>query len=169
MRARNALAALVLVAAACKPQPETADQANARMSAEGDSAKAQLETMAATYARQLMAGHTDSLAMFYADNAVMMPPNMPTATGKENIRRALAGMFAQGAPTNVGLRVESVSANGPIAVERGRYSMVMGPVSDSGKYLIHWHRINGEWKMVEEMWNSDLPPQPAAPAPRRRG
>jgi ketosteroid isomerase-like protein len=166
MHARIAVAAAALVVAACKPQPETAEQANARMSAEGDSVKAQLEAMAATYARQMMGGHTDSLAMFYADNAVMMAPNMPTATGKENIRQALAGMFAQGAPTNVVLRVESVSANGPIAVERGRYSMVMGPVSDSGKYLIHWHRINGEWKMVEEMWNSDLPAAPQPPARR---
>ena len=167
MKRMASLLAVVALAAACQ-KPETAEQASARMQAESDSAKAAIEQHAANYARWMMGNQVDSMVSEHSDNATMMPPNMAPVTGHDAIRQALTGMMAQGVPSSVHFTVQSVSANGPLAVERGRYHMTMGAMADSGKYLVHWHRVNGEWKMVDEIWNSDVAAPPPAPA-RRRG
>jgi ketosteroid isomerase-like protein len=170
MKRMASLLAVVALAAACQT-PETAEQASARMQAESDSAKAQIEQSMAAFARYAGAGQADSLASLYADNAVLMPPNMSAATGRAAIQEAFAGMLQAGAPT-LHFVVQSVVANGPLAVERGTYHMTTPasagqPASaDSGKYLAHWHRIDGQWKMVDDIWNSDAPMTPA-PARRR--
>ncbi len=168
MKRMTSLVAVAALLAACQ-KPETAEQASARMQAESDSAKAAIEQHAANYARWMMGNQVDSMVSEYADNATMMPPNMAPATGRDAIRQALTGMMAQGVPSSVHLAVQSVSANGPLAVERGRYHMTMGSpaVADSGKYLVHWHRINSEWKMVDDIWNSDVAAPPPAPTRRR--
>jgi ketosteroid isomerase-like protein len=40
------------------------------------------------------------------------------------------------------------------------------PVSDHGKFATVWKKqVNGSWKAVMDMWNSDLPAAPPAPVP----
>ena len=171
MKRTAALLAVTALAVACQ-KAETADQAGARMQAESDSAKAQIEQSMAAFARYAGASQADSLATLYADDAVLMPPNMSAVTGRAAIRDAYAGMLQAGAPT-LHFNVLSVVANGPLAVERGTYHMTTPasagqPASaDSGKYLARWQRADGQWKMVEDIWNSDAPAAPPAPARRR--
>jgi len=72
---------------------------------------------------------------------------------------------------------ESVMANGPLGVDRGTYTFTftpnkgmenMGvPPADTGKYLVHWHKVNGTWQIAELIYNSDLPLPAPAPARRR--
>ena len=159
-------AVAVLALAACKPAAETPDQAQARMAAEGDSVKAGVTQMDNAFAEHMKAGHADSVAAFYADNASLMAPNMPAAHGAAAIKAALTSMLAQGKPTAFTLTPQEVSANGPMAIERGRYVFGSAMGVDSGKYLVHWHKIGGTWKIVDDIWNSDNPamPMPAAPA-----
>jgi uncharacterized protein (TIGR02246 family) len=171
VRIRSSIAVLAVLAACQKA--ETPEQAQARMSAESDSARASIEQNMQAFARHVNAGHADSLAALYADDAVLMPPNMPAATGRAAIQEAFAGMM-QGGATTIRFAVQSVSANGPLAVERGTYSYTMTPagggpaMADSGKYLVHWHRIAGRWMIVEDAWNSDVAVPEPAPAGRRR-
>ncbi len=171
MRTTRYLAVAAVALAACQAS-ETQEQMQARIRAESDSARALIEQAAAAFGRLVSAGHADSLALMYAENAVLMPPNMPPATGRAAIRETFAGMLA-GGPTTVHLAVGSVVANGPIAIESGRYHMTMQPpapapaMTDSGKYLVHWHRVDGAWRMAEDIWNSDVPVEAPAPARRR--
>ena len=156
--------------AACKPAPAN-DQASRRMS--DDSVRTLIDLRNADFSHHMMAGHGDSLVTFYAADASVMPPNMPAMHGTEAIRAGLNGMLAQGLPTAFSLRSENVVVSGDMAVERGRWTWTMpGPnnavVSDSGKYLVHWHKQGATWVMMEDMWNSDAPmAPPAAPARRR--
>lgn len=166
---KTAALALVIVAACQKPAANdpAAEQAHS------DSVKAAIEAMAPRYAAHFIAGNVDSLVAFHAPNATMMPPNMAATSGTDAIRQSYTGIFAGGKPTVFTLRVEAVSVHGPLAVERGRY-VFTGPVApgvvatDSGKYLNHWHEVGGRWLIVDEIWNSDLPPPPMPPEPRRR-
>jgi hypothetical protein len=32
-----------------------------------------------------------------------------------------------------------------------------------GKYLAEWHKIDGEWLMVSDIWNNDAPMPPTPP------
>jgi hypothetical protein len=35
-----------------------------------------------------------------------------------------------------------------------------GKTVETGKYIEFWHRINGKWFMVRDIWNDDAPPAP---------
>jgi hypothetical protein len=80
---------------------------------------------------------------------------------------ALNGMAAM-KPALV-LTTESVAANGPIAIEAGTYKFTFtppgapAPMTDTGKYLVHWHKVGDKWMLVDNIWNSDLPAMPAGP------
>ncbi|HEY2805009.1 MAG TPA: nuclear transport factor 2 family protein [Gemmatimonadales bacterium] len=168
MRTRY-LAVAVLLLAACKPPAETDEAANARMSAEADSVKTGVTMMDNAFASAMVAGNVDGMVANYADNATVMPPNMGPIHGKVAIKAGFTAMVSQGKPSRFVLSPGEVSANGPMAVVRGRYDWTgPGPngvmASDSGSYLEHWHKMGGSWKLVDDIWASDLPPMPMAPA-----
>lgn len=168
MRTRS-IAALVLVLAACKEEPETADQMNARMAAEADSAKTHIEAANAAAARHMAAGNVDSALALYADNAVSMMPGMAAMEGKAAITQGFRGMMQQmGGSLTIAFHTLAVSARGPMAIERGHWVMT-APMADSGYYLTHWHRMDGRWMIVEDINNSSAPmPMPAPSGSRRR-
>ena len=154
---------LALVAAVgCMPPP-TGDAANAKKA---------IDTANAQWARLTSSGHADSIAEFYAENAVVMPPNMAPTRGKAAIR-AFFATLNEVKPT-LSLRSDSVWASGSAAVEQGRWWWKWTgapppgmPVADSGKYIVRWVNENGRWLMAQDIWNSDVAlPTPAAPAPR---
>jgi ketosteroid isomerase-like protein len=164
MRFSVLIPTMALAAAACTPKAETPEQAMARMQSESAAARTTIDSLSREFANHLNMGHADVVAGFYADNAVVMPPNMPAATTRDAIMSAFGEFIAMKAQLT--LTPVSVVANGPMAVERGTYSVTMtppgatAPVTDTGKYLVHWHLMDGKWMLVEDIWNSDLPPMP---------
>lgn len=155
------------VAAGCQPKAETAEQAGARMDTESAAAKTAIDSLATEFAAHFNQGHGDIVAAMYSEQAHLMPPNGPVAVGREAIKAAFAPFFAM-QPT-LKLTPESVAANGPLAVDRGTYTLsytppgAKAPVNDTGKYLVHWHLIEGKWLLVDDIWNSDLPAMPMGP------
>ena len=168
MRIHRSFAVLLLgTAFACQPADTSADAKNAI-----DAANAQWPRLTST-------GHADSIAEFYAADAVVMPPNMATVRGKDAIRTFFATINTIQPRPTLTLRAVTVVANGPVAVETGRWHWAYPagatlppgtPAVDSGKYIVRWAQQNGKWLMVDDVWNSDLPvPAPAPPpAPTRR-
>jgi ketosteroid isomerase-like protein len=155
----------LLAAVACMPPPS---------GTAGDAKKA-IDAANATWGRLTSTGHADSIAEFYTQNAIVMPPNMAPTRGKEAIRAFFATMNAV-KPT-LTLHADSVWANGSAAVEQGRWRWKWaagvplppgaGPV-DSGKYIVRWVNEDGKWLMAQDIWNSDVAlPTPAAAAPPR--
>jgi len=153
-------AAGVLWLAACAPSPGPDDEQQARIDRETALARQAIEFTAQRYMMHFNAGNADSVAVIYAERGRVMGPNAPAAVGRE----AIAGGFRTMGPMKptLSLRTEEVAANGPVAVERGRYTMTVTPPggsqrADSGKYLIRWRRTAAEWMIVDHIWNSDLP------------
>lgn len=163
---RYAVSALVTVAAltACQ-QAETAEQMHARMQMESDSARVAIDARGKAFTEAANAGNADGIASLYTDDAVLMPPDMPAVTGRDNIRAVFAGMMAQMPGMKIAFEVQDVAANGPLAGERGAW-IITTPTPDGGssemrgKYLVAWHRIDGEWMMVWDIWNNDAPMPP---------
>jgi len=154
MRAHTYLTLLVAASFACQPA-DTSASANAAI----DAANAQWPRLTST-------GHADSIAEFYAADAVIMPPNMAT-------------MNTMDPKPILTLHADAVHGTGAMAMERGRWHWAYpagaklppgSPASDSGKYNVHWMQQNGKWLMVDDIWNSDspLPMAPPPPAPARR-
>jgi uncharacterized protein (TIGR02246 family) len=156
------------VAAACRPAAESPEQQNARLRAESDSARAAIEAQGARFTRFFNAGQTDSVASLYTSDATVMPPGMPAVTGTDSIRATFAAMGTMmPAGTTLAFQVQSVVANGPIAIERGSWTMMVpagdsAPTESRGKYLVMWRNVGGEWRIQEDIWNEDTPP-PATP------
>src|SRR5437773_11449054 len=78
MRALCYLSFLLITAFACQPADTSA------------SAKAAIDAANAQWPRLTSTGHADSIAEFYAADAVIMPPNMATMHGKDAVRAFFA-------------------------------------------------------------------------------
>ena len=164
---RSLMAALGIFAmiTACQPVAETAEQAEARMASEAAAAKTAIEASNTRFMAHFNAGQGDSVAAHYTEDGRVMAPNMPVASGRQAIA---ASMGAMGGATLV-LTTESVAASGSLAVERGTYKITLtppgatAPITDTGKYLVHWHKVGDNWMMVDDIWNSDLPAMPMGP------
>jgi len=155
------------VLAACQPAAETAEQAEARMASEIAAARTAIEAANAQMAAHMNAERYDSAAMAYAEDARALPPNMVADVGRAAILKSLQRMA--GMKGTISFTTTSVAANGPLAVEAGTYSFTFtppgapAPVTDNGKYMAHWHKMGDNWMIVENIWNSDLPPMPMGP------
>ena len=171
MRTTRSIALFAFVALAACQKAETPEQAGARRRAASDSAMTAITAMAANFSRHFSAGHADSLAEIYAADASLMPPNQPAVHGRDSIRAAMAAFFAEAPGASLIVRPQYANATETGAFEVGRWTMTFPAASgvrpDSGKYIATWVRRNGQWKMVNDIWNSDLPPAPA-PVARRR-
>jgi uncharacterized protein (TIGR02246 family) len=111
----------------------------------------------------------DAWMAFYSDDAVVLPPNEPTATSRESIRRSvgellgLPGVSVNWQPTKV-----EVSKSGDIAYLYGTYDLSMTgpkgePETDHGKVAEIWKKqADGGWRCAVDTWSSDLPAQPTA-------
>ena len=104
----------------------------------------------------------DGVVGLYLPDAHFMTPNAPSATGPA-LREAWKALL--GAPqlqaTLTPLEVK-VAASGDLAYERGAYRIgVGGAAPDVGKYIVVWRKTDGQWKVAQDIFNSDLP-APAA-------
>ncbi len=104
----------------------------------------------------------DAILGFYAETAMEMPANTPIADGHQAIR-AWYESWLTAEVTNIWTtEVIEVTASGDLAYERGTYNFSMntpdGPIEDVGKYVLIWKKIDGKWKAVADISNSDLPP-----------
>ncbi len=110
----------------------------------------------------------DKTVSFYADDAMVLPPNQSMVTSKSGIRDLWKGFFDS--LTDISWKTTRVetSKSGDMACLIGTYEMAMKDGSkDKGKYCEVWEKkAGGKWKVATDMFSSDLPVAPAtSPAP----
>jgi uncharacterized protein (TIGR02246 family) len=99
---------------------------------------------------------------FYADDAVLLPPNHPAVAGRTDIQAYFQGMLDAGVES-IRLEAVQVEVSGPLAWVRGRYTLAIArpggsPLHDTGKSLVCYRRQrDGAWKAVADMFSSDRP------------
>jgi ketosteroid isomerase-like protein len=110
----------------------------------------------------------ERLLSFFADGATELSPNAPMATGKEALRKVWSDYFASPGfaiswqPTKV-----EASRGGDLGYSIGTYLQTTRdaagkPVIDRGKYVTIWKKqADGSWKVIADVFNSDLPAPPA--------
>lgn len=106
---------------------------------------------------------------FYADDALLLPPNAPIATGKEAIRTVWSQFVAiPGFAINWQTTKVEVSRAGDLAYQVASFEVTVNdpkgrPVADRGKYVAVWKRQpDGSWRVITDIWNSNSPPPSAA-------
>lgn len=113
----------------------------------------------------LQASDAEKIMQFYAPDAVVMMANKPIMRGLEEIRKANSETFADTTllfSTYSG-RVDTiiVSASGDLAYALGRQEMTVkttnGKLTDKGKWVDVWRKIDGIWRVVVSTGTSDMP------------
>jgi len=106
----------------------------------------------------------DKTVAFYADDAVVLPPNQPAVTNKDGIRNLWKGFLDSFIDISWKTARVEVAKSGEMAVLTGTYEMTMKDGGkDKGKYCELWEKkADGKWKVGIDMFSSDLPAQPAS-------
>jgi uncharacterized protein (TIGR02246 family) len=100
-------------------------------------------------------------ASWYAEDAVFMPANAPTAEGRPAIQKALEGLGRVDAFSQPVMEVDGV---GDLAYARVNYDLAFTPANttvpmkDNGKVLLVLRKqSDGKWRTSHGMSNSNLP------------
>ena len=131
-----------------------------------------LRDLDAQWSKAAEAKDVDKTVSYYAESAVVMPPNASAAMTKESIRSAWKEMLTTpGAAISWKATKVEVAKAGDLAYVSGTYEETMTdasgkPAKDRGKYVeIFKKQADGTWKVVADIWNSDLPASASSPAP----
>jgi ketosteroid isomerase-like protein len=102
-------------------------------------------------------------AELYQDDAVLMPPNQESFSGKDAWLEWAAEWHITGI-TRYDLGIDAIQVSGDLAYMRGTYAEVLTmegvpePFSDQGKALQIWKKqADGSWKIAVDSWSSNLP------------
>lgn len=129
--------------------------------------EATVRARSADYLRAAQARDVDRIMALTSPSATMAMPNAPLASGGAAVRAAWADFL--GMP-NVSISWQPtsfmVASSGDIATESGTYTLGFnspdGRVTDSGNYTAVWHKVGGDWVVVNDIATSSQP-MPAAP------
>jgi uncharacterized protein (TIGR02246 family) len=126
--------------------------------------------VADAYVAAVLKGDAAAVGRQYTEDAVEMPPGMPSIKGKPAIQEYYTKLF--GGPGKVTAftldHIES-RTSGDVGYDAGTYRQTMSPAppgappEDTGKYVVVLKRTGGQWKVAYAIYNSDLAP-PSAPA-----
>ena len=108
------------------------------------------------------AKNAPAIAALYTEDGAVMPPNGPIGKGHEAIQKTWASMMqTPGFDLTFVPEQIIVSSSGDMALDRGAYRLAVAPngkaMTDTGKYVVVWRKIGGEWKAAADIFNSDLP------------
>ena len=102
------------------------------------------------------------IAELYAEEGAVMPPNAPIGKGRAAIQQTWASMMrTPGFDLTITPEQIVISSSGDMALDRGTYALTVAPAgttqSDTGKYVVVWRKIGGDWKAAADIFNSNLP------------
>ena len=106
----------------------------------------------------------DGTVAFYADDAVLLPPNAPIATNKKSIRESWAALLGPNTSLSWKVSKAEVDQSGELGYIYGAYKLSIAdpkggkPFNDAGKFLEVWKKqSDGGWKCIVDTYNSDVP------------
>jgi ketosteroid isomerase-like protein len=109
------------------------------------------------------AGSVERMRVHFADDLVMMAPNMPTVVGAANAEQAMRQFFDMFSVQIAYTSIEIV-VSGDWAFDRGTYTHTLTPrrggtaLKETGKYLWLYRRTpQGVWKQARVIWNTSDP------------
>jgi uncharacterized protein (TIGR02246 family) len=107
----------------------------------------------------------DKITSFYAEDATLLMPDTPAASGMAAIKAAFKPLAEDKnfSGTFAATKVD-VSKSGDLGYSQGTYSITMTdaktkkPVTEHGKYVtVYKKQADGAWKAVEDINNADGP------------
>jgi len=128
--------------------------------------EAAVRAQTTNWAKAYNGGDAKAVAALYAEDALLLPPGAPGASGRPAIlaffTKDIAAAKAAGVVFNINGKTD-VGVSGDMGWESGTYTAtVNGAVVESGKFLSVSRKKDGQWLYIRDTWNADAPPAPAA-------
>jgi uncharacterized protein (TIGR02246 family) len=126
----------------------------------------------AQWAKTAGTNDLDGTVSYYTDDASLLPPNAPIATGKQEIRAVWATMLTPDTTVSWQVSKADVARSGELAYVMGTYQITAKnpqgkSQEDRGKMVEVWKKqADGKWKTVADIFNSDVPA--AAPVEKKK-
>ena len=135
--------------------------ANIPLQAGDDKAAKELVALDEAWSKAAGERNVDAVASYYADDARVYPPNEPIVVGHAAAKEAWAKMLADPS-VKLSWKTTAAAVEGSMGYTAGTYQMSFNgpdgkPAIDTGKTLAVWKKgKDGKWKVIHDMWNSDL-------------
>ena len=147
--------------AGCTKVPDAQSDQVAEVKSEASGAQ-EIRTANARWLQLISNKDAAGIAQLYAEDGVALPQNDKAAVGPQAIGQWWARqMKTPGYALTFGTDQLVFSTSGDMALDRGWYRFsAQGPngsINDTGKYIVVWRKIDGEWKVAADIFNTDLP------------
>ena len=117
----------------------------------------------------MIKGDNEMLLSFYDDNVISLPNYGEMIRGIDAMKAHQAEAEAKGNKVlSMTLKAKKVTDYGDVLVEIGFYKIsfkiaeMPEPYNDSGKYLTVWKKDGKSYKIINEIWNTNVHPMMAA-------
>jgi len=149
----------LLVAACSGPAPAPRNEGTAFDLA---AARQEIAELNERFTSAHVTGDVDAIDAMFVPDAVSYPPGAEAVRGLPAMHAFTVEYLAAGLSE---FREETTEfyGNAELVVDAGTYVVTWGeePVTERGKYLNVWQRVDGEWKIRSNIWNADAPAAPA--------
>jgi ketosteroid isomerase-like protein len=124
--------------------------------AQAQDAKAEVTKALEAFEAAFNANDGATMASYYADAAIVMPPGVEPASGRAAIDAMHAAPNAGG--ITMDLKIKDLMVSGDLVVETGGWTATdpAGAHLDHGTYLAVWKKTDAGWKMIRDTWNSSM-------------
>lgn len=144
---------LLLIGGCQSPSPPPASEAIQK-----------IEKVSAARAAAFNNEDAESIASYFTEDAVLMPPNQPADTGRAAVAAYYQSLFDAYDP-ELSSRYVDVAVSDSLAYGRGIATVTVtpeeggDPVTSTSKYLnILEKQPDGTWKTTHDIWNANTPP-----------
>jgi len=119
--------------------------------------RAEISETARRFLRSFAQHDIAAIAACYTEDAQMLPAHMKPIDGRAAIGAVFK--FTGGQGHTLEFLTRELDVLGASAVEIGEYVRRAGDGStvDQGKYIVIWKRVDGEWKIHRDMFNTSRP------------
>ena len=96
----------------------------------------------------------------------VMPPDTPTVKGRNAIQQEQEKNFKESPGAELTITPVSSETSGDLGYIQGEFVFKDRNVRMKGKYVEVWKRVNGQWKILYDIYNSNerpVPPTPPSP------
>ena len=165
------LAASALLISSCDTGKDNANGTSSEAAASTTSAADEeaIRGQVVRWLQLIKSKDASAIAQMYTEDGAFMPPNATIGKGRSAIQQNWAGMMnTSGFELTFAPEQILVSSSGDMALDRGIYHLTVAPDgtkhNDTGKYVVVWRKVGGEWKAATDIINSDLPAGDTSPA-----